>query len=61
MAWRGGGQIQVSLNHLPLNSDFSTDFEHFILEILENLKKGEIFTKLTLKIVISAGAEQARS
>ena len=36
--WGGGGQIQVSQNHLPLNSDFSSDFAHFDLEILTNPK-----------------------
>ena len=30
--------IQVSQNHLPLNSDFSPDLAHLILEILKNLK-----------------------
>ena len=34
--FRLGGQIQVSQNHLPPNSDFSSDFAHFILEIPEN-------------------------
>ena len=33
-----GGQIQVSQNPLPLNSDFSSDFGHLILEILKSLK-----------------------
>ena len=33
-----GGQIQVNRNHLPPNSDFSSDFGHFILKTLENLK-----------------------
>ena len=33
----GGGRNQVSQNHLPLNSDFSSDFAYFVLEILENL------------------------
>ena len=33
-----GGRIQVSQNHLPPNSDFSSDFAQFILEILENPK-----------------------
>ena len=31
-----GGQIQVSQSHLPPNSDFSSDFAHFISEIPEN-------------------------
>ena len=30
--------IQVSQNHLPLNSYFSPDLAHLILEILKNLK-----------------------
>ena len=45
----GGGRIQVNENHLPPNSDFSSDFGHIILEISENLKiltnKLKIFTK----------------
>ena len=32
------GQIQVSQNHVPQNSNFFSDFAHFILEILENLE-----------------------
>ena len=32
------GRIQKSQNHLPSNSDFSSDFAHFNLEILRNLK-----------------------
>ena len=37
--WGGGrGQIQASQSHLSPNSDFSSDFAHFILEILKNLK-----------------------
>ena len=35
----GGGRVQFSQNHLPPNSDFSSDIAHFILEILEILKK----------------------
>ena len=34
----GKGQIQVNQNHLPRNSDLSSDFGHFILEISEKLK-----------------------
>ena len=34
----GVGRIQLSQNHLPQNSDFYSDFTHFILEISENLK-----------------------
>ena len=33
-----GGQSQVGGNHLTPNSDFSSDFPHFILEILKNHK-----------------------
>ena len=33
-----GGRIQVSQNHLPPNSDFSSVFAHFVWEILENPK-----------------------
>ena len=33
-----GGRIQVSQNHLPPNSHFSSDFAHPILGILENPK-----------------------
>ena len=33
-----GGQIQLNQNHISANSDLSSDFGHFILEILENLK-----------------------
>ena len=41
--WEGGliptgGRIQLSQNHLPQNFDFSSNFAHFILKILENLK-----------------------
>ena len=39
----GGGQIRVNQNHLPPNSNFSSDFGHFILKILEDLK---IFTNM---------------
>ena len=35
--WKG--RIQVSRNHLPPSSDFSSDFAHFILEISEDLKE----------------------
>ena len=35
---RLGGRIQVSQNHLPPNSDFSSDFGNFSLEIFETLK-----------------------
>ena len=35
--FRLGGRVQVSQNHLPPNSNFSSDFAHFISEILENL------------------------
>ena len=37
------GWIQVSQNHLHPNSDFSSEFENFVLEILKNLKKWFIF------------------
>ena len=33
-----GGRIQVVQNHVPPNSDFSSDFALFILEILKNIK-----------------------
>ena len=46
-----GGQ-----NHLPPNSDFSSDFAHFILKILKNLKNGiPKFRKRFLIIAISGG------
>ena len=41
-----GGRIQVSQDHLPLNSKFSSDFTHFILGILEKLKIFENITKI---------------
>ena len=34
----GGGADSGESNHLPLNSDFSSDFAHFDLEILTNPK-----------------------
>ena len=34
----GGGRILVRQTHLPPNYDFSSDFGHFILKILKNLK-----------------------
>ena len=36
--FRLGGRIHVSENHLPPNSDFSSDFAHFVLKILKNLE-----------------------
>ena len=36
--WGGGGRIQVSQNHPTVNSHFSLDFGHFILNIFQNLK-----------------------
>ena len=33
-----GGQIQVRQTHLPPNSNFSSNFGHFISKVLENLK-----------------------
>ena len=35
----GGGRILVRQTHLPPNSDFPSDFGHFILKILKNLEK----------------------
>ena len=51
--WRGGGRILVCEPHLPPNSDFSSDFGHFMLKIWKNLKN-KIFKKV-YKIDISAG------
>ena len=34
--WQGG-RIKVRQTHLPQNSNFSSDFGHFISKILENL------------------------
>ena len=45
--------IQVSQNHLPLNSYFSPDLAHLILEILKNLKFWHTFRIFSLKITIS--------
>ena len=38
MKFRMRGRTQVSQNQLSPNSDLSSDFAHFILKILENLK-----------------------
>ena len=46
----GGGQIQVGQNHLPPNSYFSSNFAHFILEILKNLKIFTDIHQFSLKI-----------
>ena len=51
----GRGQIQASQSHLSPNSDFSSDFAHFILEILKNLKISVYIQNFSLKIVISGG------
>ena len=45
--WKG--RIQVSRNHLPPNSDFSSDFAHFILEISEDLKEIANIKKIFFK------------
>ena len=50
-----GGRIQVSQNHLPPNSNFSSDFTHFILEILENPKNGKNSKKKSLKPLFIGG------
>ena len=50
-----GEQIQVSQNHLPPNSDFSSEFDHSIWELLENLKVLANIQGKTLKIAISGG------
>ena len=44
-----GERIQVNQNHLPPNSDFSSDFGHFILGTLENLKVLTNIQKLVFK------------
>ena len=56
-----GGQIQVSQNHLPPNSDFYSDFAHFILEILGNINFWLVFRKKSLKIKISGGMSSRNS
>ena len=49
-SWLGwGGRIQVSQNHLPPNSDFSSDFAYFILDILENPKVLAKIPKIVFK------------
>ena len=45
----GGGQIQVSQNHLPPNSDFSSDFTYFISKIPENLNISVNIQKIVFK------------
>ena len=47
--FRLGGRIQVSQNHLPPNSDFSSDFAHFISEIPENPNFSVNIQKIFLK------------
>ena len=44
-----GEQIQMNQSHLPPNSDFSSDFGHFILETLENMKILTNTQKFSLK------------
>ena len=51
--FRLGGRIQVSQNHLLPNSDFSSGFGHFILDILENLTILTKIQKIFFKIAIS--------
>ena len=51
----GGGQIRVNQGHLPPNSDFSSDFGHFIQEISKNRKILINIHKFSLKIAISEG------
>ena len=53
-----GGRIQVSQNHVPPNSDLSSDFANFILEILENLKILTNIQKISFKNVISGDIPQ---
>ena len=50
-----GGRIQVLQIQLPPNSNFSLDFGHFILKILENLKFWCVFRIFSSKVVISGG------
>ena len=50
-----GVQILVRQTHLPLNFDFSSDFGHFNLKILKNLKIFVSFGKKYVKIVFSGG------
>ena len=42
-------------NHSPPKSDFSPDFAHFVLEILENLKVLTNIQKIFLRITIYGG------
>ena len=51
----GGGRILVRQTHLPPNSDFSSDFGHFVSKILKNIKKLLVHLKDSVKIVISGG------
>ena len=51
-----GGRIQVSQNHLPPNSKFSSDFGHFILKMLKDLKiLANLYQEFFLKNTISGG------
>ena len=43
----------MSQNHLPPNSDFSSEYAHFTLEIWENLKIFAKIQKFSLKVAIS--------
>ena len=45
----------MSQNHLPPNSDFSSDFVHFILEILENMTILAKIQKISINMAISGG------
>ena len=44
-----GRRIQVIQNHLPPNSDLSSDFAHFSLEALKNLFFWYIFREISFK------------
>ena len=51
----GGGRNLFRQTHLPPNSVFSSDFGHFILKILNNVKFLVSSLKISVKIAISGG------